>query len=81
MKMKILIGTLHFEAGTFQKDDIVEVSAERFATFDMSQVEAVPEEPAPIIEAPVAWTVSDTTVIEEKPLAKTRKRSSVVSDA
>ncbi len=44
MKMIIRVGTLRFEDGTFQKDDIVEVTPERFAMFEPNDVQAIPEE-------------------------------------
>jgi len=76
MKMKILVGTLKFEAGTFEKGEVVEVPLERFKLFDQTQVEAVPDEPAPIIEAPAP--IIEEAIVEEKPLPKTTRKSKVI---
>lgn len=39
MKYKILVGSLSFEQGTFQKGDIIEVSEERAKLFDKHDIE------------------------------------------
>lgn len=82
MKMKILVGTLKFEAGTFEKGEVVEVPLERFKLFDQTQVEVVPDEPVVAVPevAQENIIIEASPIAEDKPVARIRK-AKVVSDA
>jgi hypothetical protein len=61
MKLKVLVGSLKFEDGTFQKGDIIEVTSERAALFDKHDIEII----------------SEVVVVEDKPQPKTRRKAIV----
>ena len=41
VKVRVKVGTLSFEQGTFQKDNIITITKERLAQFDPHDVEVI----------------------------------------
>lgn len=69
MKYKVLVGTLHYEAGTFSRGDIIDVPAERAALFDKLDVQPLNTKPvtAPTTEAKTETPTVAPTISKLEP--------------
>lgn len=73
MKYKVLVGTLHYEAGTFSRGDIIDVPLERAALFDKLDIQALNSKPTSAAveaktETPIVPPTPSTHISEPAPV-------------